>query len=164
MTSRMASVAPLVTDTIVSGSTAGRRSARVLRDGDAQLRAPTPGAYWLTPPWMALSAASLTASGPSKSGNPCPRFTALCLSARALNSEKTVVPKRETRWRARAGSMGAGLGKARERGGGSGPAIASTGTERAPCSTARCRAARDSARASPVTTITSGTAHTRSMV
>src|SRR6185436_964976 len=59
--------------------------------------APAPIAYWFTPSRIAFCAASLISSGPSKSGNPCPRFTAPCFAASAENSENTVVGKPATR-------------------------------------------------------------------
>src|SRR3712207_3090275 len=95
----MASVAPLVTVTMVSGSIPlcpWKRAPCSAMATRKSLR-PVLGAYWLTPSVMALRAASLTASGPSKSGKPCPRFIAPCLRASALNSEKTVVPRWATR-------------------------------------------------------------------
>src|SRR6516225_12409702 len=52
--------------------------------------APTPGAYWLYPERSAATAASRTTSAPSKSGKPCPRFTAPARWASALNSLNTV--------------------------------------------------------------------------
>src|SRR5260221_11458457 len=46
---------------------------------------------------MALTAAASTSGGPSKSGAPCPKLTALCCRARALISVKMVVPNPATR-------------------------------------------------------------------
>jgi len=45
----------------------------------------------------ASTAAAKTSGGPSKSGAPWPRFTALCCRARLLISTKTVVPNPATR-------------------------------------------------------------------
>src|ERR1700754_125183 len=53
---------------------------------------PMPGAYWLCPPAIARVRASRRGSGVSKSGKPCPRFTALCSTASWLITLKMVVP------------------------------------------------------------------------
>src|SRR5262249_20789500 len=51
--------------------------------------------------WSACTAAPRSASAPSKTGKPCPRFTAPVRWARALNSEKTVGASVLTRSEAR---------------------------------------------------------------
>src|SRR5262249_8227757 len=43
--------------------------------------APHVTAYWLMSPLIAVHAAAFIASGIAKSGNPCARFTALCMAA-----------------------------------------------------------------------------------
>src|ERR1700693_663780 len=62
-------------------------------------------AYCPRPCRIASTAASLTKSGPSKSGNPCARLTAPCSLARRVISVKIVVPNPSSR-RARAGRTG----------------------------------------------------------
>ena len=54
-------------------------------------------AYWFRSARMAWMAASLTKSGPAKSGKPCPRLTAPCYTASRLISVNTDVPKPATR-------------------------------------------------------------------
>ena len=56
-----------------------------------------PGAYWLSALFTAVTAAASTSGGPSKSGAPWPRLTALCCRARLLISTNTVVPNPATR-------------------------------------------------------------------
>src|SRR5579885_1190435 len=53
---------------------------------------PLIGAYWLRPSFIARVSASRRFGGGSKSGKPCPRFTALCSSASWLITVKMVVP------------------------------------------------------------------------
>ena len=90
----MASVQPAVTVTCDFGSIACpvSRSQRVAM---AFVNSGTPpiGAYWLGFSSIARLAASLMNSGPSKSGKPCPRFTAWASTARVVISAKMVVPK-----------------------------------------------------------------------
>ncbi|MEI9932962.1 MAG: hypothetical protein WDM89_21125 [Rhizomicrobium sp.] len=62
------------------------------RNRVAQLDAPRIGGYWFGPSSKAREAASRIATGPSSSGNPCPRFTALCSTASADIWVKIVVP------------------------------------------------------------------------
>src|ERR1700733_10231468 len=50
------------------------------------------GGYWLGPSISTLAAAARIASGPSRSGKPCPRLTALCSVAKADITVKMVVP------------------------------------------------------------------------
>ena len=88
----MASVAPAVTSTSVSGSYStpkwrSRCAAIASRSGAM----PRPGGYWLTPSAMAFSAVFSIAGGPSSSGKPCPRFTAPIRAANADISANTVV-------------------------------------------------------------------------
>ena len=67
--SKMASVAPQVTTTSVSGSTASprkRRACSVMAWRSAT--APSPGAYWFSPLRSAATAASRTTSGPVEVG------------------------------------------------------------------------------------------------
>ncbi len=89
----MASVAPAVTSTSLSGSTgmAQKRcwcSAMAARSSGM----PGPGGYWLWPARMAAMAASATSAGPSVSGNPWPRLMAPVSTASADISAKIVVP------------------------------------------------------------------------
>ncbi len=90
----IASVHPLVTVTEASAST-GAPVASVHRAPTACLSAFTPamGAYWLCPALRAATAASLTNSGPSKSGKPWARLTAPCSRASRDMVVKMVVPK-----------------------------------------------------------------------
>src|SRR5690242_12939063 len=53
---------------------------------------PLIGAYWLRPSFIARASVSRKFCGGSKSGKPCPRFTALCSSASWLMTVKIVVP------------------------------------------------------------------------
>ena len=89
----MASVAPAVTRTSVSGSwrspyQRGWCSTIAWRSSGT----PRPGGYWLRPPRMASTAASSTSGGPSVSGNPWPRLMAPVATASADISAKIVVP------------------------------------------------------------------------
>ena len=47
-------------------------------------------AYWLKSAFTALFRKSLKGFGVGQSGNPCPRFTALCCTASGVNSCQTV--------------------------------------------------------------------------
>lgn len=91
----MASVAPAVTSTSVSGSHVSpyRRcwcSATAVRSSGM----PGPGGYWLPlPSRMARMAASAISAGPSVSGKPWPRLMEPVLRASADISAKIVVPK-----------------------------------------------------------------------
>src|SRR5262245_51380038 len=51
-----------------------------------------PGGYWFSPDSIASIAARLTTSGPSESGNPCPRLIESVATALADISAKIVVP------------------------------------------------------------------------
>ena len=98
----MASVAPAVTSTSVSGSYSSPYhfawcSAMAARSSGI----PGPGGYWLCPARMAATAASSTSGGPSASGKPWPRLIEPVATASADISAKIVVPKpcsRETRY------------------------------------------------------------------
>src|SRR5690606_28884147 len=89
------SVHPQVTVTSVSGSIslpsfAELRSAIAWRSGGI----PGIGGYWSDPPLrMDSAAACFTKSGPSQSGNPCPRLIASWAWANAVISAKIVTPK-----------------------------------------------------------------------
>src|SRR4051794_9637219 len=94
----IASVAPNVTCTPVSGST----SIPYQRDWWAAIASrstgtPASGEYWLCPARIAACAASSSSAGPSSSGNPWPRLTAPVRSASADISVKIVVPKEAIR-------------------------------------------------------------------
>lgn len=111
MVAAIASVQPLVTVIWVSGST----SILFMRDPHramASRSAGTPGmgAYWLWALLIAAMAASLPIVGPSKSGNPWERLTALWVFARAVISEKIVVPKGAKRLAMADGLVGIGSG------------------------------------------------------
>src|SRR3954467_12033078 len=86
----IASVAPQQTGTCRSATT----STPYRRMNDCAIasrsgRAPHVTAYWLTSALMAAHAASLTAAGAAKSGNPCDRFTPPCFSLSRVISRMT---------------------------------------------------------------------------
>ena len=87
----MASVAPTVTSTSVSGSYSvpkcRLRCAAIASRSGAM---PRPGGYWLTPSAIAFSATLSIEGGPSSSGKPWPRFTAPMRAASADISAKIV--------------------------------------------------------------------------
>jgi hypothetical protein len=53
---------------------------------------PVMGGYWFKPDCMAPVTASTSLGSQSKSGNPCPKLTALCSVAKADMTVKIVVP------------------------------------------------------------------------
>ena len=72
----MASVAPTVTSTSVSGSSSRPYQARwCAATARRSSGMPLPGGYWLRPSRMAATATSRSSSGPSVSGKPWPRLT-----------------------------------------------------------------------------------------
>src|SRR5438132_12806104 len=115
----MASVAPMVTTTSVSGSWSRPYqcrwwSATAWRSAGS----PAPGGYWLCPARMAATAASATSAGPSVSGKPCPRLMDPVRAARTDISLKMVVVK-GWRWAPMALRMGlesTGAGSAQQTG------------------------------------------------
>jgi hypothetical protein len=89
------SVEPQVTVSSVSGSTSSPRNHFVFSAiASRKSLAPHVIAYWLTSSPMARAAARLRSSGAGKSGNPCERLTAPCLSASRVISRMTDSVKR----------------------------------------------------------------------
>ena len=77
----IASVAPQVTVTIVSGSIGdqpGKCSTVEVAIASRSGFAPQVIAYWLMSSWRARAAASFSSGGQAKSGKPCARLTAPC--------------------------------------------------------------------------------------
>src|SRR5215204_421875 len=91
----MPSVEPQVTVISRSGSYSSPRNQRVLSAmASRKSFAPQVTAYWLTSSLMAAAAARLRSSGAGKSGKPCERLTAPCLSASRVISRMTDSVKR----------------------------------------------------------------------
>src|SRR3569833_1591196 len=65
--------------------------------GCTQHRMAVIGGYWFNPFCIACVTASTSAGSQSKSGKPCPRFTAFFSAANADITVKTVVPTRGKR-------------------------------------------------------------------
>ena len=92
MAATIASVAPQVTVTMVSGSM-GAQPGKCSTVDDAiaprRLFAPHVMAYWLMSSWTARAAASLSSDGQAKSGKPWARLTAPASTARRFISRMT---------------------------------------------------------------------------
>ena len=90
----MASVAPTVTSTSVSGSRSRPYQARwCAATARRSSGMPALGGYWLCPSRMAATASSRSSSGPSVSGKPWPRLTAPVAVASSDMVAKIVVVK-----------------------------------------------------------------------
>src|SRR5437879_5467199 len=86
----MASVAPQVTVSSVSGSTVmPYQAAYFLASASRSRFAPQVMAYWLMSSLMAQAAASLMTAGAGKFGNPCARLIALCSVATRVIARMT---------------------------------------------------------------------------
>ena len=91
---KIASVAPEVTVSSVSGAYSSPQSRRYLAESARWISGiPVMRAYCPCPARIAATAASRANSGPSKSGNPWARLIAPCSFASRVISVKIVVPK-----------------------------------------------------------------------